>query len=83
MAMDDTGKRRKDDPQVEQEGLVVDVPDIERELLWPAQCVAAVDLRPSGNPRTNLETPRLLVAVKLVIAVDEGAVGRPGSSLPS
>ena len=43
---------------------MVDVPDVERELLVPRHRVAAVHLRPAGDPRSHLVAARLLRRVQ-------------------
>jgi hypothetical protein len=39
--------------------MVIHVPDIMVELLFPRQCVATVDLGPAGNSRAHVVTARL------------------------
>ena len=41
------------DPQVEPQGPVLDVPDVEGEALLPADVVASVHLGPAGQPRPH------------------------------
>src|SRR5438552_5074425 len=45
------------DPQIQQQAPVVDIPDVQFEFLLPAQLIPAVELRPTGNSR-----PRLVAA---------------------
>ena len=72
MAGQDRPDARRQDFEVERKAPVIDVPDVERELLLPADRVAAVDLRPAGDARPDLEAPGLLGAVEPVLAVNEG-----------
>src|SRR5262249_24930645 len=44
---------------VEPERTVVDVPDVERDALWPRQLNSAVHLRPARHPRRDHEAPAL------------------------
>src|SRR3546814_4234702 len=50
-----------------------DIPEVERELLIPGKRVAAVHLRPAGDPRAHFMPPRLLQAVKRQIFHQKGA----------
>src|SRR3546814_6251309 len=49
-----------------------DIPEGERELLIPGKRVAAVHLRPAGDPRAHFMPPRLLQAVKRQIFHQKG-----------
>src|SRR3546814_11928799 len=49
------------------------IPEVERELLIPGKRVAAVHLRPAGDPRAHFMPPRLLQAVKRQIFHQKGA----------
>ena len=52
--------RRHDDPHVAQEGVVINVLNVEPELLFPAQPIAPGDLGKSGDPRAQLVATGLL-----------------------
>ncbi|HQG66912.1 MAG TPA: hypothetical protein PLA32_14160, partial [Smithella sp.] len=48
-----------DDLDVQPQGPVVHIPNIQPELLFPGDGVAAVDLRPAGNFRFYFVSPHL------------------------
>jgi hypothetical protein len=52
-------ERSDQDPDVEPEGPVLDVPDAVLELLGPRQVVASVDLRPFLDLRSDLVPARI------------------------
>src|SRR5262249_60234033 len=60
---DDLSDRHLQDAQVEPERAVVHVPDVERELLVPGQCVAAVHLAPARDPGPDMVASHLLLRV--------------------
>src|SRR4051794_1175617 len=66
-------RRPREDLQVDRERAALDVPDVELDPLRPGQRRAAVDLRPAGDPRLDLEPPPLPRRV----ALDLVAEGRP------
>src|SRR5262245_29626724 len=57
-------QRERDDPEVQPERAVVDVPDVEPESVLPGLVVAPVDLCPAGDPGANLVAARLLGRVQ-------------------
>ena len=59
VAAEDLSDRAHQDPQVQQERAMFHIPDIVLELLFPADSVAPVDLRPPGDPGTDFVAPRL------------------------
>ena len=63
---------RDEDPQVEPQRGVLDVPEVELDPLVPRQRGAAVDLRPAGDPGQRVEPAPLA----LVVAVDLDLHGR-------
>src|SRR5262249_62426030 len=63
LAAADVSDRHVQDAQVEPERAVVHVPDVERELLVPGQCVAAVHLAPARDPGPDMVASHLLLRV--------------------
>src|SRR5690606_36991481 len=59
----DLARRPREDAQIEPEGPVENVADVEFQALGPGQVVAAVDLREPGDARPDLETLALPVGV--------------------
>src|SRR6185436_17220709 len=57
---DDLLHRLPEDPQVEPDGAVIDIPDVEAQALFPGLRVAAVDLRPAGDAGPHFVPARLL-----------------------
>src|SRR5690349_5609770 len=55
--------RPEQDPKIQAERLVVDVPEVEREAALPRQPVAPVELRPAGDPGPHVVAPGLLARV--------------------
>src|SRR5690606_19004425 len=55
---------QEDDFQIQPEGVVVHIPDIELELLFPAQCVTTVHLRPAGDTGPYFMAPILRSTVE-------------------
>jgi hypothetical protein len=70
-----------EDPQVEPEAAVVDVPDVECQLLVPRHVVPPVDLRPAGQPGLHLVPARLLGRVPVEV-LDEQRTGTDERHLP-
>ena len=60
------------DLQVEPERRVVDIPDVQLELFFPAQRVAAVYLSPAGDPRAHVVPTRLLGRVERQVFHQKG-----------
>src|SRR4029079_19805690 len=54
------GEGHPDDPRVERERPVVDVPGVEPEALLPGDLVAAHHLRPAGDPGLDGQAPPVL-----------------------
>src|SRR5690625_551067 len=52
------------DLEVEPERAVLHVPEVEGELLLPFQRIAAVDLRPAGDPRPHVMAAPLALTVE-------------------
>jgi hypothetical protein len=52
-----------EDLHIEEEGAVIDIPHVERELLFPGERVSAGDLREPGDARTNFVTAGLFGCV--------------------
>ncbi len=48
-----------DNPRIQPERLVIHVPHIEREFLFPRDCVAPVHLRPTGDAGSDFVAARL------------------------
>ena len=64
MAVEDAPHREEENLDVEPEGLVIDIPNIEREFFFPRNGVAAVDLRPASEAGTNVVPTRLFFVVE-------------------
>ena len=66
-ALDHFPQGQEQDLQVQPEGPVIHVPDIQAELFFPGQGVAAVDLRPAGDAGLDLVTAGLVGRVAFQI----------------
>ena len=76
----DEGERRAgEDLQVDERRAVLDVPDVELDALVPGQARAAVDLRPAGQPRLDLEAASLARRVALDLVERASAAARSRS----
>src|SRR4051794_32007472 len=62
----------QEDDEVEAEAPLVDVPDVELELLLPADRVSAVNLRPTGDAGHHVVPARLLAVVERQVLHEEG-----------
>src|SRR5207245_10215610 len=67
-AAEERERRLREDLQVERKRAVLDVVDVELDAVRPGQCRSALDLRPAGDPRPDVEPPTLprRVALDLV-----------------
>ena len=72
-------RRAREDLQVDLRRAVLDVPDVQLDPLLPGQRRAAVDLRPAGDPRLDLEPPPLARRVPLDLVARASAAGRSRS----
>ena len=84
-AVDDTRAQQhrdgaQEDAQVERQRAVLDVPDVELDALGPRERRAAVDLRPAGQARPDLEPAALAVRVVLDLVARASGAGPRGSS---
>ena len=59
-----------EDPQVEPQRRVLEVPEVELDPLGPRQRRAAVDLRPAAQPRAGVEAEALAVGVGVDLDLD-------------
>src|SRR3954454_7298700 len=64
-AAEQSGGRPREDLQVEPDRAMLDVPDVELDPLLPGDAGAAVDLRPAGDPRAQVEAPSLARRIEL------------------
>ena len=60
-AREDLPDGHDDNPRIQPEGLMIHVPHIEREFLFPGQRVAPVHLRPAGNAGFGFVAARRLI----------------------
>src|SRR5918994_2226571 len=65
-------RRPREDPQVQREGSILHVPDVELDPILPTQRRPPVDLRPPGDPRPDLEPAALARRVLLDLSLDRG-----------
>ena len=61
-------QRQRQNAQVQPEAAVLHLPDIQAEFLFPAECMAAIDLRPAGEPRPRLVASHLFWRVARQVA---------------
>src|ERR1035437_10082886 len=65
-------QRLAKDVKVKLQTPVIDVPQVEVELLRPAQLVSAIDLGPAGDSGQGIVPPHLLCRVAIEILRQEG-----------
>jgi len=63
-------QRLEEDLEVQAQGAVLDVPDVELDALVPGKRRAPVDLGPAGDPRTHLEPSPLAGRVLIDLGLD-------------
>ena len=80
VAGDRHARAQRDDPQVEAQRGVLEVPDVELDALGPRQRRAAVDLRPPGEARARLEPQALAVGVLVDLDLAASGAGRRSTS---
>src|SRR5687767_226055 len=66
-------RRAGENAQVEPEGAVLHVPDVELDAFVPGEACAAVDLGPAGDPGQDLQPSALAVGVALDLIGEGGA----------
>src|SRR4051812_29723981 len=64
--------RARDDLEVERKAPVVDVPDVERESLFPRLRVATVDLRPTRDARPHIVATALVRVISRQVLDEKG-----------
>src|SRR5215831_14093790 len=72
-AAEERARRAEKDLQVTARRAVLDVPEVELDPLGPREAGAALDLRPAGDARPDVEP----VALPLVVLLDLVAQRRP------
>src|SRR5712671_3513585 len=71
-AAEESARRPQHDLRVDERGAVFDVPEVELDPLGPGELRAAMDLRPAGDPRLDVEP----VSLALVVLLDLVTQGR-------
>jgi len=64
ISFEDFPDRQEQDADIQPQGAVVHVPDVQVKLLFPADGVAAVDLGPAGDARADFVPAALVVVVE-------------------
>src|SRR2546421_10375163 len=72
-AAEERARGPQQDLQVDERGAVLDVPEVELDPLRPRELRAAVDLRPAGDPRLDVETMPLPFVVLVDLVAQGGA----------
>jgi hypothetical protein len=72
-ATDRLAHGHRENAHVEPERAMINVPDVAFELLFPAQSVAPVDLRPARDSRSDFMTTRLLWRVPIKVLSQQRA----------
>src|SRR5690606_27639587 len=64
---------QSEDPQVEFDRPIVDIPDVELDAFWPGQLISAIDLRPPCHARQRFEPSPLPRTVLLDLVAESRA----------
>ena len=70
-AFQNLDNRKEEDLDIEPDAPVVYLPDVELELLFPTEAVAAADLRPAGDAGLDFVPPGLLGGVAVEVFHEE------------